>query len=587
MSLLGFSSPKLCLRIALSTRVIPRQAISSSSPKPPKRPGFLERVKWYKEDSASPSGTRRPAVTEILTMYEELPPTYRDRDGLPFSKKDLTPAEVARIFGTKLKPEFANTLLRILHGRRVAGTLDDPAYKANTACFTKKQQETALEYLRQKIPVDETMNSGLRAQDELEQLEKEMAGLKEPSEEAASNKEAPTSVAGEPETTSASPKDDELEINYKPDPVYGHSAIDLIRAKNQARIKAEEKRMEEEKKVKGEPVAGTLEAYVERGAVSPRMQKWMEEGTSGIEEAPELSTWDRLAPSITFAILFVGSCIGFAMIYNPPEPKDRVFPEFSAGAVTVATLIGLNLAVWSLWKIPPLWRLLNNYFMLVVAMPRPVTLVTSMFSHQKLSHLGLNMAMLYYIGNRLHDEIGRANFLALYLSSGVIGYVASLCVHGASVASLGASGAVLGITAAYFWLHLWDKFRIMGFPAEPSEGVDGVAFLISVLLWNLIAAFAPSKAAQADLASHMGGLLSGIGLVHVLQNVAKTISADDAEDKDEGPNGVQGKDAGTYVVPSVSPDAGVDAPSPSQQHAPGQERRSKSFDLWGTKHGGS
>ncbi|PKS10500.1 hypothetical protein jhhlp_002252 [Lomentospora prolificans] len=611
MSLLGLSSSKLCLRIA-SANAIPRQAIYRAgnfryfsvtlpllaeppSPKSSKGDGLLARVKWYKTKDAPPASglaaaPRRPVVNEVLTMYEELPPTYRDREGLPFAKADLTPTEVARIFGTKLKPEFANTLLRILHGRRVAGTLNDPGYAANTARFTKQQQEVALRYLREKVPVDETMNSGLRAQDELEQLEREINESKESAPALSNNGQTSTATptVSQLDKTNSSTTEGEVEIDYQPDPVYGYSVLDAMRAKNKARIKEEEKRIEEEKKIKGEPVAGTLEAYVERGAVSPRMQKWLEEGSSGIEEAPELTTWDRLAPSVTLALMFVGSCIGFAMIYNPPHSTDRLFPEFSPAAATVTAIIGLNVAVWGLWKVPPLWRFLNNYFMLVVGMPRPITIITSMFSHQKFSHLALNMGMLYYIGNRLHDEIGRANFLALYLSSGVIGYVSSLCFHSLTVASLGASGAVLGITAAYFWLHLWDKFRIMGFPAEPSEGVDGIAFLISVLIWNLVAAIAPSKVAQADIVSHMGGLLSGVGLVHVLQNVVKTIEdigngADNTKRHDLPGN----DDAGTVPIRGVNIETGVDVPRPAQQHATGPERRTRSLDLWGTKNGGS
>ncbi|CAI4216670.1 unnamed protein product [Parascedosporium putredinis] len=171
-------------------------------------------------------------------MYEELPP-------------------LSRVFGAKLKPEFANTLLRILHGRRVAGTLDDPAYKANTARFTKQQQDTALMYLREKLPVDETMNSGLRAQDELEQLERELAGTSKapatPPPAGGNASQAAVTTAADPDAKVSPPeeKSEELKVEYKPDPVYGYSALDAIRAENQARIKAEEKRIEQDKLSQG------------------------------------------------------------------------------------------------------------------------------------------------------------------------------------------------------------------------------------------------------------------------------------------------------------------------------------------------
>lgn len=578
MSLLA---PRLCLRALPARpatqlcRAAARRTFTTSpflhspSLKRPKRPGFLSRIKWYKEGESP----RERAPGAPLTMYEELPPTYRDREGLAFANHDLTPAEVLKVFGGKVKPDFANSLLRIMHGRRVAGTLEDPAYTANTAHFTSQQRETALRYLRETIPVDETMNKGLRAQDELEQLEKEISGMeeggKQPPTETAAAQSSETD-AKEPEAPREEPAP-EPEVLPRGNPAYGVSALDRIRARNIARIRAEEKRIEEEEKTKGEAVAGTLEAYVDRGAMSPQMEKWQAQGSSGLEAPPPLSTFDRLAPSVTFAALVIAGLVGWAAMYEAPDNFDRVFSDLTPEFATVATLIGLNLAVYACWKLPPLWRVMNNYFMLVVGMPRPITVVTAMFSHQKIGHLALNMAVLYYVGSRLHDDIGRANFLAIYLSSGVMGYVAGLMLHGVSVASLGASGAVLGVTSAYFYLHAWDKFRIMGFPAPPAEGVDGVAFLLAVLAWNAVAMFAPAQIAGADAISHIGGLLTGMGMVHILRDGLETIE----------------RVKKSITVRMENGDAEAEAEARAEEPAQGgegAEKRKGSLDLWGTKH---
>lgn len=63
------------------------------------------------------------------------------------------------------------------------------------------------------------------------------------------------------------------------------------------------------------------------------------------------------------------------------------------------------------------------------------------------------MLLLWMIGRSLHEQIGRGDFLAIYLASGVVGSVASLTnmvlrnmLH---TSSLGASGAVTGILAAF------------------------------------------------------------------------------------------------------------------------------------------
>lgn len=57
----------------------------------------------------------------------------------------------------------------------------------------------------------------------------------------------------------------------------------------------------------------------------------------------------------------------------------------------------------------------------------------------------------------VHDEIGRGNFIALYLGAGVFASFVSLTsrvlLNHISVMSLGASGGVSGLVAAWCTLH--------------------------------------------------------------------------------------------------------------------------------------
>lgn len=58
----------------------------------------------------------------------------------------------------------------------------------------------------------------------------------------------------------------------------------------------------------------------------------------------------------------------------------------------------------------------------------------------------------------VHDEIGRGNFLALYIASGAFGSLASLMGHSLilrnlATTSLGASGAMCSLIAAWCMLH--------------------------------------------------------------------------------------------------------------------------------------
>ncbi|KAF9879109.1 hypothetical protein CkaCkLH20_03342 [Colletotrichum karsti] len=439
----------------------------------------------------------------VLREYEDLPIDYKDKEGLPFRKTDLDAAEARKIFGSSLRPQAANRLLRILHGRRVAGTLDDPVFTVNTASYSPQQRAAALEYLRETVPVDEVLNAGLRAEDELLQLEAE--GV------AVSGSEESSAATTTPEKPA---KNAETEAEAKPDPVYGYSVMDAIRAKNIAKNKAEEERLAREAEQKGLAAPGTVAALpIKRPPMTARMQKWMAEGGSDLEAPPPLTTAERILPSAAVVALLVGALAALAMVYSPPREADRMFPEVSASTATVGALVLLNALVFLAWKAPPLWRLLNTHFTLVHGMPRAASMLTANFSHQGLWHLLPNMVGLWFVGTALHDEVGRAAFLAIYLSSGAAGLLGSLVfftLRGVlTVSTMGASGGVFGVATAYFWLHRFDSFKVLGLPPDPMNGPQGLGFIALILGVHIFAIFRRGKQ-TIDLASHLCGMLAGM-----------------------------------------------------------------------------
>lgn len=434
---------------------------------------------------------------KILRDYEELPREYKDQVGLQFRSKDLEEAETDKLFGKQLTAPAANHLLRVLHGRRVAGTLDDPQYAIHTAQYTPKQRATALAYLRKAVPLEEIRNAGLRAEDELEQMEKDAAKA---AEKAKTNETG--TVEEQPVT--------------KVDPLYGTGSFDRIRARNQARQKAREDALEEERKAKlaeeeakqAGPLA-TQEEYA-RSIRNPKIVKYYEEAQSEMAEPPQMSPLQRIGPSAALVALVVSILAGIAMVYEEPESKYRLFPDIPTSWATVGTLIAANAVVYLGWRIPPLWKTFNRHMLVVIATIRPTTMFTAMFSHQRISHLFINMVPLWFVGTNLHDEIGRANFLALYLSCGAMGFLGSLVTYTLrgwlNVTALGASGATLGLCSAYFWEHRMDGFKILGLP---QEGVHGIVFLALIFALQLTA-FGRTAKLKVDVASHLSGMATGI-----------------------------------------------------------------------------
>ncbi|ERS95135.1 hypothetical protein HMPREF1624_08345 [Sporothrix schenckii ATCC 58251] len=443
-----------------------------------------------------------------------------------------------------MSPVAANTLLRILHGRRVAGTLDDPSLRVNTARFPPAEIETALAYLRRTTPVDELINAGLRAEDELATMEREQAEWltkTEADEQAyveAHSKEEGDGQDQKPATRPLSASETKwrsrLFREVPKDDVYGVGAFDAIRARNRAkneirerqRQEAEAARRAEQEKLWAEQAAKSRDLVGPDGAptvgvpgvareMSPRTKQYALAATSPLEAPPTMSHWQRLWPSYaTVLALVLGG--GLVTRYLEASGTDtasagRLFPSISPSAATVLTIIGANVVVFAMWRVPPLWRLFNRYMIVVPATPRPLSLLGAMFSHQKAGHLLANVVFLWFIGTRLHDEIGRPAFLQVYFSSGLVAFLASLTNivlrNNLHLTTLGASGAIYGIAAAYFMLHKFEGFKILGLPPDPYTGIQGLGFIGLMLGLNLLTLRAEKHV--IDVVTHFAGIAAG------------------------------------------------------------------------------
>jgi len=127
-------------------------------------------------------------------------------------------------------------------------------------------------------------------------------------------------------------------------------------------------------------------------------------------------------------------------------------------------------------------------------------LLTSMFTHVSLLHIGFNMMALWFLGPQLEAAIGRARFLSLYLLSGLLGsaFVYWLSpVHGSTV---GASGAIFGLMGALLVIAI--KVR-----ADYSQ----------ILMWlglNVVLTFVGRGLISWQ--GHLGGLVGGVLIALVI-----------------------------------------------------------------------
>ncbi len=145
------------------------------------------------------------------------------------------------------------------------------------------------------------------------------------------------------------------------------------------------------------------------------------------------------------------------------------------------------------------------------------TLVTSMFLHGGLLHIGGNMLFLWIFGDNLEDAFGHLGFLAFYLACGVAAGLTQVWPTPYSeVPMVGASGAIAGVMGGY--LLLFPRARvdvmvilvfILRMIVLPAWMMLGVWFAIQ--LAGSYTSFGVSQGGVAHLA-HAGGFMAGLAL---------------------------------------------------------------------------
>ena len=89
-----------------------------------------------------------------------------------------------------------------------------------------------------------------------------------------------------------------------------------------------------------------------------------------------------------------------------------------------------------------------------------VTVLTAMFMHGGLLHLGGNMLFLWIFGNNVEDSMGPVKFLLFYLLGGLAAAALQIAIDPDSqIPNLGASGAVAGVLGGY--LILFPRARVI------------------------------------------------------------------------------------------------------------------------------
>jgi membrane associated rhomboid family serine protease len=120
-------------------------------------------------------------------------------------------------------------------------------------------------------------------------------------------------------------------------------------------------------------------------------------------------------------------------------------------------------------------------------------LVTAMFLHENLLHIGFNMYALWAIGRVVEQYLGTTRYLGLYFVSGLAGSAGAL-LQAPATPVLGASGAIFGILGAMMIL----EWQVTGSLAGQAAALVAINLVISFLIPGI------------SWGGHVGGLIGGM-----------------------------------------------------------------------------
>ena len=332
----------------------------------------ISATRWREAIPPEPAASFPPSNGDRNEMIKR-----QEREAQLAGFRDLSAKQIYDILGPTISTKHGNELFRALQIQRTTGTLDEQITTPGSNIILVAK---ALSWLRANYAVDEDEAIIRRIEVEEEEAEAKLNAPYHPQQ------------------------------NVDQTGLYGKSGLESIRQhyESQSANKSQAEEITEMSKdisLVHKPVGRAVLAR--RSESAEWVKRYKERALlSKLAEPPVMSRTARLLPSTIFCITIISLCILFAQNYTPPPRKARLFPEMPPAAATVIGIIVMNAAVVVLWRVPPMWRYLNQYFLIIPAMPKAFTMLGNIFSHQGPAHAFGNMTVLWFVGTRCkYDDL--------------------------------------------------------------------------------------------------------------------------------------------------------------------------------------
>ncbi len=189
---------------------------------------------------------------------------------------------------------------------------------------------------------------------------------------------------------------------------------------------------------------------------------------------------------------------------TPPQPLQPEIKETLVTPIATYTLVIITVIIYLLQTVtnallgvdlPAAYGMKINDFILTGDLWR---LITPMFLHGSLLHIGFNMYALVVIGSGLERRFGHWRFVTLYFMGSIAGNVFSFILS--PNPSLGASTSIFGLLGAEMVFFYQNK-ELFGSGAKKA-----LQNVITVAAINLLIGLSPG----IDNWGHLGGLIGGL-----------------------------------------------------------------------------
>jgi len=141
-----------------------------------------------------------------------------------------------------------------------------------------------------------------------------------------------------------------------------------------------------------------------------------------------------------------------------------------------------------------------------------LSFLTSLFLHGNWLHIIFNMWFMWIFADNIEDRMGKWRFLGFYLICGVLATMLQwYSTPTLVIPVVGASGAIAGVMAAYYFLYPFEGVIVYFFPIVVR--LPAVTFLGLWVIFQLYSittsTYVPGATSDSALWAHVGGFIAG------------------------------------------------------------------------------